>query len=140
MIKTVMAVCLLFLLEACSAITPESTHIAYGTITAVQHRQVISSQPNLAGAAIGGVAGGVVGNQFGKGNGKTAMTVLGAVGGALAGSQVHKTETMSEVTDLTVRLQHGAVFTVTTQPQGFYPGQKVKIIQQGRQASIEAVQ
>ena len=40
---------------------------------------------HLIGTIAGGVAGGVVGNQFGGGNGKTALTVLGAVGGALAG-------------------------------------------------------
>jgi outer membrane lipoprotein SlyB len=39
---------------------------------------------------IGGVAGGVVGHQVGDGNGQKAATVLGAVGGALAGNHVEK--------------------------------------------------
>lgn len=41
-----------------------------------------------AGAVIGGVLGAVVGNQFGHGNGRAAMTVLGAGGGAYAGNTV----------------------------------------------------
>ena len=35
----------------------------------------------------GGVLGGVIGNQFGKGNGKRAMTVLGAIAGAIIANQ-----------------------------------------------------
>ena len=43
-----------------------------------------------AGAVIGGVLGAVVGNQFGHGNGRAAMTVLGAGGGAVAGNNVER--------------------------------------------------
>ena len=42
---------------------------------------VRDNSDHLIGTIAGGVAGGVVGNQFGGGNGKTALTVLGAVGG-----------------------------------------------------------
>jgi outer membrane lipoprotein SlyB len=37
---------------------------------------------------IGGVAGGLLGNQIGGGSGRTAATVLGAVGGAAVGSHL----------------------------------------------------
>lgn len=37
------------------------------------------------GAIIGGIIGGVIGNQFGKGDGKTAMTGIGAMTGAIIG-------------------------------------------------------
>ena len=40
------------------------------------------------GAVAGGLLGGVVGHQIGGGNGKTAMTVLGAIGGGVAGNEV----------------------------------------------------
>jgi hypothetical protein len=40
------------------------------------------------GAVAGGVLGAVVGNQIGKGNGRTAATVLGAVGGGYAGHEI----------------------------------------------------
>lgn len=47
-----------------------------------------SDTESLAGA----VAGGVIGNQFGKGDGKTAMTVLGAIVGGNVASQQRVTE------------------------------------------------
>lgn len=37
------------------------------------------------GAILGGIIGGVIGNQFGKGDGKTAMTGIGAMTGAIIG-------------------------------------------------------
>lgn len=42
---------------------------------------------NTEGAIIGGIIGGVIGNQFGKGNGKDAMTGIGAMTGAIIGGQ-----------------------------------------------------
>lgn len=45
------------------------------------------SEMNTEGAILGGLLGGVVGNQFGKGNGKDAMTGLGAITGAILGGK-----------------------------------------------------
>ena len=42
---------------------------------------------NTEGAIIGGIIGGVIGNQFGKGDGKDAMTGIGALSGAIIGGQ-----------------------------------------------------
>lgn len=42
---------------------------------------------DTGGAIIGGLIGGVIGNQFGKGNGKDAMTGIGAMTGAIIGGQ-----------------------------------------------------
>jgi len=51
--------------------------------------QVLStSKGNLIGSAAGGAAGGLIGNQLGKSSGKGVMTVLGVLGGALAGGYV----------------------------------------------------
>ena len=45
-------------------------------------------QLNCAGGATaGGALGGVIGNQLGGGDGRTAMTVLGAGAGAYTGSR-----------------------------------------------------
>lgn len=41
-------------------------------------------------AIIGGIIGGVIGNQFGKGNGKEAMTGIGALSGAIIGGNKDK--------------------------------------------------
>jgi uncharacterized protein YcfJ len=42
------------------------------------------------GAIIGGIIGGVIGNQFGKGDGKEAMTGIGALSGAIIGGSKDK--------------------------------------------------
>lgn len=42
---------------------------------------------NTEGAIIGGILGGVLGNQFGNGNGKDAMTGIGAITGAIIGGK-----------------------------------------------------
>ena len=64
------------------------------------------------GTVAGGVLGGVLGNQVGGGNGKTAMTVLGAAGGAYAGNTVEKN--MKKVTryQMRVRMNNGSVRTI----------------------------
>ena len=45
-------------------------------------------QRGIGGAVLGGLAGAVVGSRFGKGHGRDALTVAGAVGGAIAGDQI----------------------------------------------------
>jgi len=42
----------------------------------------------VGGAIVGGLAGAVVGSRFGKGHGRDALTVAGAVGGAIAGDRI----------------------------------------------------
>jgi uncharacterized protein YcfJ len=44
-------------------------------------------QLDTEGAIIGGIIGGVIGNQFGKGDGKEAMTGIGALSGAIIGGK-----------------------------------------------------
>ena len=39
---------------------------------------------------LGGVAGGVIGHQIGGGRGKTAATIVGAIGGAVVGNEIEK--------------------------------------------------
>jgi len=63
------------------------------------------------GAVAGGVLGGVVGHQVGGGKGKTAMTVLGAIGGGLAGNEVEKRARSETLYDVQVRMEDGSVRT-----------------------------
>jgi outer membrane lipoprotein SlyB len=63
------------------------------------------------GAVAGGVLGGVVGHQVGGGHGKTALTVLGAVGGVLAGNEVEKRVRATTHYDVHVRMANGRVRT-----------------------------
>lgn len=81
------------------------------------------------GAVAGGVIGGVVGNQFGKGNGRSAMTVLGAVGGGVAGHEIEKRAKSVTVHQVTVRMDDGSVRTIE-QAQAPRAGDRVMV--QGR--------
>lgn len=95
------------------------------------------------GAVAGGVLGAVVGNQIGKGNGRTAATVLGAVGGGYAGHQIEKNTRTRTVYDTVVRMDDGstrrfqrtdavAVGTpVTLQGKGFRVGAPAPATQDG---------
>lgn len=86
---------------------------------------------NVIGTVAGGVVGGVVGNQFGGGSGKTALTVLGAMGGALAGHEIERNiRTQPTVThyELTVRMNDGSarVFR-SAQPFAYASGDRVRV-------------
>ena len=125
-------------LGGCASAPKEPPLVLYGQVP-VQPHQVVEQMANMTGAVVGGVAGGVVGNQFGKGNGRKAMTALGVVTGAVVGSQVGKTQEVKAVTDLSVKMPDSTVIAVTTNDVGFRVGQTVKITQQGKQATIEAM-
>lgn len=61
------------------------------------------------GAVAGGVVGGAVGSQMGKGSGRTAMTVLGAIGGGFAGHEIEKQARAETVYQVRVRMEDGSV-------------------------------
>jgi outer membrane lipoprotein SlyB len=65
------------------------------------------------GAVAGGVVGAALGNQVGKGSGRTAMTVLGAVGGGLAGHEIEKRVKTETVYEVRLRMDDGTRRTVT---------------------------
>jgi outer membrane lipoprotein SlyB len=69
---------------------------------------------NVAGTVIGGIVGGLIGHQIGSGRGQTAATVIGAAGGAVAGSQIEqRSRRANETFRITVRLDAGGYQTVT---------------------------
>ncbi|MGF6568818.1 outer membrane lipoprotein SlyB [Paraburkholderia sp. GAS333] len=80
------------------------------------------------GAVGGAVAGGVVGNQFGAGGGRTAMTLLGALGGGLAGNSVEKHIRSTTSYSVRVRMESGKTryFTYHETPP-FQQGEHVRI-------------
>jgi outer membrane lipoprotein SlyB len=108
-----------------------------GVVTSMNTVQVPAgdNSNHIIGTVAGGVVGGVVGNQFGGGNGRTALTVLGAVGGALAGreveSNIRKQQTVTRY-QLVVRTNDGRTHTFrSSTPYSFQPGQHVRV--QGNQ-------
>jgi outer membrane lipoprotein SlyB len=78
------------------------------------------------GAVGGAVVGGLLGSQMGSGSGKKAMTVIGAVGGGLAGNEVEKRHKATTLYSVKVRMDDGTLRTVT-QSTAPTVGQKVTV-------------
>ena len=83
-----------------------------GTVESVRSIQR-KGDANGVGAVAGGVLGAVLGNHVGGGNGRTAMTVLGAVGGGMAGNEVEKRMKAETVYEVRVRMDNGTTRTIT---------------------------
>jgi outer membrane lipoprotein SlyB len=70
-----------------------SNTISYGVIDSIETVNSNNTSSNSSigvGTVLGGVVGGVGGNQVGSGNGRTAATAVGAVGGAIIGHEIEK--------------------------------------------------
>ncbi len=110
---------------------PEATQPAYcascGTVVAVSAVRQEGHGTGL-GAVGGAVAGGVIGNQFGAGGGRTAMTLLGALGGGFAGNSVEKHLRSSTSYSVRVHMENGKTryFTYHEAPP-FQQGQRVRV-------------
>ncbi|MDR3419005.1 MAG: glycine zipper 2TM domain-containing protein, partial [Nevskia sp.] len=93
-------------------------------VTAVRKTGEAGAVGTLGGAA----AGGLLGNQFGHGGGKTAMTVVGVLGGALAGREVEKQVTASTAYQVTVNMDGGGQRVVTvSNADGLASGTRVHV-------------
>jgi outer membrane lipoprotein SlyB len=78
------------------------------------------------GAVAGGVLGGVLGHQLGGGGGRRALTVIGAVGGGIAGNEIEKRQRATTVYQLKIRMADGSLRTLT-RPQPMAVGQRVHV-------------
>ena len=88
----------------------------------------LKGKPNYVGAIADGVAGAALGNQVGKGDGNTAATVIGAVGGAVAGREIEKRVRTTTVYDVVVKMDDASTRTVRFEAQpAFQAGSKVKV-------------
>jgi outer membrane lipoprotein SlyB len=96
-----------------------------GVIEAVRPVQQ-QGQGSGLGAVAGGVVGGVVGNSMGHGNGRAALTVLGALGGGLAGNEIEKRTRTETVYEVKVRMDDGSLRTLT-QRSAPTPGARVAV-------------
>ena len=72
----------------------ETTRIA-GQCRTITTTETVQGQQQaggsgIGGGIIGGIAGGLLGSQIGGGHGKTAATAIGAIGGALVGSNMDR--------------------------------------------------
>ena len=99
-----------------------------GTVSAI-HTVVLRGEATGLGAVAGGLTGAVVGNQMGRGNGNTAMTLLGAAGGALAGNEIERNVKKHYSYRVTVRMDDGSYRTVSqSSPPAVAVGARVRIV------------
>jgi outer membrane lipoprotein SlyB len=96
-----------------------------GTVQASQEVKE-KGQGTGIGAVGGAVVGGLLGNQVGGGNGKKAMTVIGAVGGGLAGHEAEKHVRATTAYDVQVRMEDGSVRTFR-RAEPMAPGTRVTV-------------
>jgi uncharacterized protein YcfJ len=64
-------------------------------------------QTSGAGAAMGAIAGGAIGNAMGKGEGRALATMIGVIGGAIAGDKVESPQAGPTQTQQTCTTQQG---------------------------------
>ncbi len=108
-----------------------STRQACDTCGVLQAVEVVEvkGEPGYGGMIAGGVAGALLGSQIGKGDGRTAASILGAAGGAYAGREVEKNMKKENRYNVTVRLNNGTTQTVQMETDpGLAVGAQVKIV------------
>ncbi|SFC49023.1 Glycine zipper 2TM domain-containing protein [Polaromonas sp. OV174] len=109
--------------HAAAAVTPAPRARACANCGTVESMVAVQRQGKVNGVAVGGttvglgtvaggVVGGLLGHQVGGGSGKTAMTVLGAAGGAYAGNTIEKNMKKTTVYQMRVRMDNGTVRTI----------------------------
>jgi outer membrane lipoprotein SlyB len=99
-----------------------------GTVSAL--REVNKpGQGGATGAVVGGVVGGLLGNAIGGHSHRTAGTVVGAAGGAVAGYEIQKHASAGKTWEIGVQFDDGSsrVFKQDTHP-GWYQGSRVRLV------------
>lgn len=99
-----------------------------GTIASLREVEK-PGQGGAGGAVAGGVVGGLLGNALGGNKHRTAGTVIGATGGAVAGYQIQKHTSGSKSWEIGVRMDDGSMRTVTQdQPPTWRSGDRVRFV------------
>lgn len=98
-----------------------------GTITGIREINKAGSGSGL-GAVAGGVVGGILGRSVGGRDHRTAGTVVGAAGGAVAGHMIEKHATAGKTFEIGVRFDDGTTrnFTMEKHPS-WKSGDRVKV-------------
>ncbi len=101
---------------------------ACGTVTGLREIEKPGSATG-AGAVAGGVIGAVLGRSIGGRDNRTAGTVVGAAGGAVAGHMIEKKAREGKTWEIGVRFDDGSsrVFTQDTHPS-WAPGARVRLV------------
>lgn len=64
--------------------------ITYGTIVSVRPVKIQADNQGVVGTLGGGALGGIAGSTIGGGRGQAIAAVVGAIGGAIAGSKIEE--------------------------------------------------
>lgn len=99
-----------------------------GVIASIREINVPAKTSGL-GLVGGAVVGGLLGNQVGGGHGRDAATVVGAVGGAMAGNEIEKRRNTNTEYEITVRYDDGSTRRFhETSPPAWRPGDRVRVV------------
>ena len=85
--------------------TPVYQQVAVPRQVCTQTQVSVPGQTSGAGALMGAVAGGAIGNAVGKGEGRALATMIGVIGGALAGDKVEGPQAAQTQTQQTCTTQ-----------------------------------
>lgn len=114
--------------------------VRLGTVFSV--REVDIEGSGTVGTIAGGLLGGIAGNSMGGGSGKKLLTVLGALGGAVAGNAIEKGATELKGVEITIRLENGELVAITQGQdarQVFRKGDQVRIVGSGRSSRVDLI-
>jgi outer membrane lipoprotein SlyB len=83
-----------------------------GTVQAIEIHRAADDRSVNVGMVHGGLADGAIGHHVGSGRGNTAATIAGALGGAVIGNEIEKTQEQGPRYRVTVRIDSGAALIV----------------------------
>lgn len=85
--------------------TPVYQQVTVPKQVCTQTQVTAPGQTSGAGAAMGAIAGGAIGNAIGKGEGRAIATMIGVIGGAIAGDKVEGPQAAQTQTQQTCTTQ-----------------------------------
>lgn len=111
-------------------------NVRLGMVESVRPVQIEGTRSGI-GPAAGAVIGGVAGSSVGRGRGSTVGTVLGGVAGGVAGQAVEEASTRRTGVEITVKLDHGGLVAIVQEAdETFKPGERVRILSDGRTSRV----
>jgi outer membrane lipoprotein SlyB len=152
-ISTATALLLAALLAACASAIGEGgpqlgeepvqyeESVRYGVITRIEPVSLEGDHQLGLGAVLGAAAGGIIGHQFGGGSGRDVATVIGAVGGGLAGNAIqNRYADRRPGQHIFVRLNNGVTIAVTEPADpALRVGDRVRVQGRGMDARVVRV-
>ena len=146
-VSTAIALLLAALLGACASAIGQGgpdlgeESVRYGIVTRIEPVSLEGDHQLGLGAVLGAAAGGVIGHQFGGGSGRDVATVIGAVGGGLAGNTIQNRYVDRRAGQhIFVRLDNGVTIAVTEPADpALRVGDRVRVQGRGTDARVVRV-